>query len=28
VKEEESKYMRWLIGHYVELAEKYIRGEL
>ena len=27
VKDEELKYMRWLIEHYVELAEKYVRGE-
>ena len=27
VKEEELQYMRWLRGHYVELAEKYVRGE-
>ena len=27
VKDEELKYMRWLIAHYVELAEKYVRGE-
>jgi carbonic anhydrase/acetyltransferase-like protein (isoleucine patch superfamily) len=23
----EIEYMRWLSGHYVELAEKYVRGE-
>jgi len=28
VKEDELKYMRWLVPHYVELAEKYVRGEL
>src|SRR3954463_1213061 len=28
VKEEERKYMRWLVPHYVELAEKYARGEI
>src|SRR3954465_4254194 len=28
VKEEELKYMRWLTEHYVELAEKYISGEI
>jgi carbonic anhydrase/acetyltransferase-like protein (isoleucine patch superfamily) len=28
VKEEELKYMRWLTPHYVEVAEKYIRGEI
>ena len=27
VKEEELKYMRWLTAHYVELAERYVRGE-
>ncbi len=27
VKEEELKYMRWLVPHYVELAEKYVRGD-
>jgi carbonic anhydrase/acetyltransferase-like protein (isoleucine patch superfamily) len=27
VKPEELEYMRWLTGHYVELAEKYIRGD-
>ena len=27
VKEEELKYMRWLTEHYIELAEKYVRGE-
>jgi carbonic anhydrase/acetyltransferase-like protein (isoleucine patch superfamily) len=27
VKDEELKYMRWLAPHYVELAEKYTRGE-
>lgn len=27
VKPEEFEYMRWLSGHYVELAEKYIRGD-
>jgi carbonic anhydrase/acetyltransferase-like protein (isoleucine patch superfamily) len=27
VNEEEFKYMRWLRSHYVELAEKYVRGE-
>jgi carbonic anhydrase/acetyltransferase-like protein (isoleucine patch superfamily) len=27
VKPEELEYMRWLRGHYVELAEKYVRGE-
>jgi carbonic anhydrase/acetyltransferase-like protein (isoleucine patch superfamily) len=25
VKDEELQYMRWLTGHYVELAEKYVR---
>ena len=28
VREEELKYMRWLTSHYVELAEKYVRGEI
>lgn len=28
VKEEELKYMRWLGPHYVELAEKYVAGEI
>ena len=28
VKEEELKYMRWLTTHYVELAEKHVRGEI
>jgi len=28
VKDGELKYMRWLVPHYVELAEKYVRGEL
>jgi carbonic anhydrase/acetyltransferase-like protein (isoleucine patch superfamily) len=27
VKDEELKYMHWLNGHYVELAQKYIAGE-
>jgi carbonic anhydrase/acetyltransferase-like protein (isoleucine patch superfamily) len=27
VKEEEIRYMRWLVPHYVELAERYARGE-
>lgn len=27
VKEEELKYMRWLTGHYVELAERYVDGQ-
>ena len=27
VKEDDLKYMRWLIRHYVELAEKHARGE-
>ena len=26
VKEEELKYLRWLFGHYVALAEKYVAG--
>jgi carbonic anhydrase/acetyltransferase-like protein (isoleucine patch superfamily) len=28
VKEEELEYMRWLVRHYVELAERYVRGEI
>ena len=28
VRDEELKYMRWLTSHYVELAEKYVRGEI
>jgi carbonic anhydrase/acetyltransferase-like protein (isoleucine patch superfamily) len=28
VKEEELKYMRWLSAHYVELAAKYVAGEI
>jgi carbonic anhydrase/acetyltransferase-like protein (isoleucine patch superfamily) len=27
VKEKEFEYMRWLRGHYVELAERYVSGE-
>jgi len=27
VKDEELKYMKWLCPHYVELAQKYVRGE-
>jgi carbonic anhydrase/acetyltransferase-like protein (isoleucine patch superfamily) len=27
VREEELKYMRWLVPHYVELAQKYVAGE-
>ena len=27
LKEEDLKYIRWLTTHYVELAEKYLRGE-
>ena len=27
VNEEDLKYMRWLSGHYVELAQKYLAGE-
>src|SRR5687768_10544650 len=27
LREEDFKYMRWLTNHYVELAEKYMRGE-
>jgi carbonic anhydrase/acetyltransferase-like protein (isoleucine patch superfamily) len=25
--EKDLNYMRWLTGHYVELAERYVRGE-
>jgi carbonic anhydrase/acetyltransferase-like protein (isoleucine patch superfamily) len=28
VKDEELKYMKWLTEHYVELARKYVSGEL
>lgn len=28
VKDEESKYMRWLTSHYVEVAWKYVSGEI
>jgi carbonic anhydrase/acetyltransferase-like protein (isoleucine patch superfamily) len=28
VKEEELKYMRWLAGHYIELAERYVTGKV
>ena len=28
VNDEELKYMRWLAPHYVEVAEKYINGEI
>ena len=27
VREEELKYMRWLVPHYVELAQEYVAGE-
>jgi carbonic anhydrase/acetyltransferase-like protein (isoleucine patch superfamily) len=27
VKDEEREYMRWLTAHYVELAQKYVKGE-
>jgi carbonic anhydrase/acetyltransferase-like protein (isoleucine patch superfamily) len=27
VSAEDQNYMAWLAGHYVELAEKYLRGE-
>jgi carbonic anhydrase/acetyltransferase-like protein (isoleucine patch superfamily) len=27
VNEKDLEYMRWLRGHYVELAERYVRGE-
>ena len=28
VKETEIEYMRWLVPHYIELAEKHVRGEI
>ena len=28
LRDEDLKYMRWLTMHYVELAEKYLRGEI
>src|SRR5271170_2988132 len=28
VKPEELEYMRWLSGHYIEVARKYIAGEI
>lgn len=28
VKETEIEYMRWLVPHYIELAQKYVRGEI
>ncbi len=28
VKETEIEYMRWLVPHYIELARKYVRGEI
>jgi carbonic anhydrase/acetyltransferase-like protein (isoleucine patch superfamily) len=28
VKEKELEYMRWLVPHYIELAQKYARGEI
>jgi len=28
VKPAELEYMRWLVPHYVELAEKYVKGEI
>jgi carbonic anhydrase/acetyltransferase-like protein (isoleucine patch superfamily) len=28
VKEKEREYMRWLVPHYIELAEKYVQGEV
>ena len=28
VREKEREYMRWLVPHYIELAEKYARGEV
>lgn len=27
VKETEIEYMRWLVPHYIELAQRYVRGE-
>jgi carbonic anhydrase/acetyltransferase-like protein (isoleucine patch superfamily) len=27
IREEDLQYMRWLAAHYVELAEKDVRGE-
>jgi carbonic anhydrase/acetyltransferase-like protein (isoleucine patch superfamily) len=27
VRAEEVKYLRWLSGHYVQLAERYVKGE-
>lgn len=27
VREQDLEYMRWLSGHYVELAQKYVKGE-
>jgi carbonic anhydrase/acetyltransferase-like protein (isoleucine patch superfamily) len=28
VRDKEREYMRWLVPHYIELAEKYARGEV
>jgi carbonic anhydrase/acetyltransferase-like protein (isoleucine patch superfamily) len=28
VKEKEREYMRWLVAHYVELAQRYVRGDI
>jgi carbonic anhydrase/acetyltransferase-like protein (isoleucine patch superfamily) len=28
VKEKEMEYMRWLVPHYIELAERHVRGEI
>ena len=28
VKEKEREYMRWLVPHYIELAERYVLGEV
>jgi len=28
VKEKEIEYMRWLVPHYIELAQKHVRGEI
>ena len=27
VKEQDLQYMRWLTGHYVELASQYVKGD-
>jgi carbonic anhydrase/acetyltransferase-like protein (isoleucine patch superfamily) len=28
IRDKEREYMRWLVPHYIELAEKYARGEV